>query len=119
MARSLEPMGVLDRHPAGRWLLPVLVVLLLLGHVCDASALEQPAAHHAGDGQSGEQLGWCDPAPAASSSGQTLSWWAGGVPAAPPVTDAIPARPVGPVIDGPTTPADRLPLFLLHASLLI
>lgn len=107
----------LDHCPAGRWLLPVLVGLLVLGHVCDASAFGHPDAHH--DDRSDEQLGPCDPAPAASSPGQGQWWWVAGTPVAPLAGPTGPARAAEPAIAEPVAPVDRLPLFLLHAALLI
>lgn len=98
----------------------MLVVVLVLGHVCDVSALGHSDAHHAGEGQAGQALSPCDPAPAASSSGQAGSpWTEGAQEALPRPAAAEPDREAGITIAPAATPVPRPPLFLLHAALLI
>jgi hypothetical protein len=111
--------GLLDRA-AWRWLLSLLVVLLVLGHLCDLEAFADLADHHASPaaGHTDELLSPCDPAPATSSPTPAQVWT---VLAA---SDDVPM-----VAPGPAPPsrrsqisarlADRPRLFLLHASFLI
>jgi len=117
----------LERSSARRWALPVLVLLLVLGHACELPAYadvvgsshtaEEP--HHAGDGHHpGEQALSCDAATVTASPGHPQ------VAAAPKISmvsqvDDAPARAVAGSFEGPAKFAVRPPLFLLHASLLI
>ena len=107
------------RRAAGRWLLPLLVVLLMLGHVCDLSALAVLDAHHHAHGDGDAQLGSCEAMPAASSTGQARACPAPIVAVAPPVVDEAPARTDASVVEARPGVIDRPPLFLLHAALLI
>jgi hypothetical protein len=127
-------LGLPGRIPAARWLFSVLVVMLVLGHVCDLPASVVAASHHhsaAGEthdqsheGPTGEQVSSCDAATAASNSshfhvqnqGRTGIDVAAAVPvidAPPPVTETLQA------FKDPGKLRGRLPLFLLHASFLI
>lgn len=112
---------------ARRWALPVLVVLLVLGHACELPAYADligtshaaRESHHAGDGHHGDEPTLsCEPTSATSIPGQPQV-------VAPeffvvsPVDDATPARMVARSFEGPLKFAVRPSLFLLHASLLI
>ena len=107
------------RHAAGRWLLPLLVVLLMLGHVCDLSALAALDAHHQTHGDGHAQLGSCEAMPAASSTGQARVCPAPIVAVALPVVDETPVRTGASVVEARPAIIGRPPLFLLHAALLI
>ena len=112
---------------ARRWALPILVLLLVLGHACELPAYADlvgtshaaEESHHAGDGHHGDELTLsCDPTSATSVPGQPQV-------VAPeflvvsPVDDPAPARMAARSFEGPLKFAGRPPLFLLHASLLI
>jgi hypothetical protein len=108
-----------DRRPAGRWLLLMLVVLVVLGHVCDLAAFADLDAHHPVDSHADEQVSSCDAVPATSSSGHTQVWAPPDIVLALPVADPTPARRAAWSFEDPVRLIERLPLFLLHASLLI
>jgi hypothetical protein len=108
-----------DGHPAGRWLLPLLVVLLVLGHICDLSAFAHLDAHHHAEGSTDQQLTSCDAMPTAASAGQTRTGSIPGVAVALAVIDEAPAHRVAAVVERRAALVDRPPLFLLHAALLI
>jgi hypothetical protein len=109
------------------WLLPLLVVVLILGHVCELPAYVELGSHHHADeshhsteGNGHEQPGFCDAVTAPSTSSQLHHVWTG--------LDAVVARPAvdaAPVLGNlesfgqPAKLVSRLPLFLLHSSLLI
>jgi hypothetical protein len=108
-------------------MLPILVLLLVLGHVCDVSAYadalaESPPAtggHHAADGPDDDQALSCDAVEAVSSPAAPQVAPALEIAAVPRLADDL---PMGVVVRSPL-PAPpgraRPPLFLLHASLLI
>ena len=110
-----------------RWLLPVLALLLVLGHACEWSAYATVAitphpaeasghaSHHSADDP---ELS-CDPVDALTTSGPTAM--APILGAAQVVAlDSLPqGRPVAESRQGSGRPAGKLPLFLLHAALLI
>ena len=115
--------------PIPRWLLPLLVLFLVLGHVCELPAYADLAVsshptgddhRHAGDHQDTDTAELsCDAVDVLSSTSS-----AHGRPSLD-VTEALPvARPV-PVRFVTSSPNDskrlpsRPPLFLLYASLLI
>jgi len=108
-----------DGHPARRWLLSLLVVLLVLGHVCDLSAFADLDAHHHTDGSTDQQLSSCDAMPAAASAGETRTGSMPDVAVALTVIDEAPAHRVASIVERRTILVDRPPLFLLHAALLI
>lgn len=108
-----------DRLPAARWLLPILVVILVLGHVCELSAYVELASHHSAEGDADEQLSSCDAVTATSSSGHSQVWTGLDVAPALPIIDAVPLRRTPQSFEDPEKLHSRLPLFLLHASLLI
>ncbi len=110
-----------------RWALPVLALLLVLGHACELPAYADligtshatEESHRADDGHhGGEPTLSCDPTSATAIPGQPQV-------VAPeffvvsPVDDPAPARMVARSFEGPLKFAGRPPLFLLHASLLI
>jgi hypothetical protein len=108
-----------------RWLTPVLAFFLVLGHACELPALAELVAHpteatHHSDGDHGD--------------GSLISCHAVGVPTSqshlrvgpgPHVAEVLsvgrpaPVRPIVSSPDGSKRLLSRLPLFLLHASLLI
>jgi hypothetical protein len=130
MDRSVSSLSMADFVgwvSARRWPLPVLVLLLVLGHACELPAYADligtshaaEESHNAGDGHhGGEPALSCEPASATSIPGQPQV-------VAPeffvvsPVDDPAPARKVARSFEGPLKFAVRTPLFLLHASLLI
>jgi hypothetical protein len=109
-----------DREAACRWLLSVLVVLLVLGHLCDLEAFADLADHHASPaaGHTDELLSPCEPAPATSAPTLAQAWAAlaasGDLPRAPAGLARVPRR-----FETAAWLVDRPPLFLLHASFLI
>jgi hypothetical protein len=118
-----------ERSSARRWVFPLLVLFLVLGHVCDLPAYAdaistahtaEESHHHSGGGHHGdEQALSCDPTSATSSPGQPQVAAAPELSVASPVNDPVPARMVARSFEGPAKFAVRPPLFLLHASLLI
>ena len=112
---------------APRWLLPLLALLLVLGHACEWSAYAQVAitphpaeasghaSHHSADDP---ELS-CDPVDAVASSSPTAM--APALCAAQVV--AIDGPPQGRLVAESRQDSERppgtLPLFLLHAALLI
>jgi hypothetical protein len=96
----------------------MLVGLLLLGHVCDLSAFAPVDAHHSVDhhGDGHEQISSCDTMPATPSPVHAHVWT---VLDLGPAVQMPPARLAARPVDRPASLADRPPLFLLHASLLI
>lgn len=111
--------STVDRLPATRWLLPLLVVILVLGHVCELPAYVELASHHSAEGDAGEQLSSCDAVTATSSSGHSQVWTGLDMAVALPVIDAAPVGTTPRSFKDPAKLPGRLPLFLLHASLLI
>lgn len=120
---------------ARRWVLPVIVILLVLGHACELPAYadlvgsfhaageshhSSDGHHHSSDGHhTGSQELSCDAVSATSSLGQPQVAAAPELSVASPVNDPAPARMVARPFEGPAKFAVRPPLFLLHASLLI
>jgi hypothetical protein len=112
---------------ASRWLLPLLVTVLVLGHVCQLPAdadLVIPA--HSTEGRSADGHGHepemsCDPVDAVLNT--TLAQGMGPVleiAQVLPVLSDVPGRPVTPSsIESSTRLPSRPPLFVLYASLLI
>jgi hypothetical protein len=112
--------GLLDRRAVCRGLLSLLVVLLVLGHLCDLEAFADLADHHHPNTAAGhtELLSACDPAPAASSPTPAQVWTALAASGDVPGTAAGPARAPR-RSETFTRLVDRPPLFLLHASFLL
>lgn len=114
--------------PASRWLLPILAVLLVLGHACelpaysDRLAAVQAAggAGHDDEHSHGSEIA-CDPVDVLPSSGgphadrQLVDSPVVSVMLAPPA----PVRPAAMSLEDSRSWPSRPPLFLLHASLLI
>ena len=124
------------RSSARRWLFPVLVLFIVLGHACDLPAyVDVVDASHAaekshysgddghhvlGDGHhSDEQALSCGAATATSSPGQPRVATAPGISVLLQVNYPAPSRRVAQSLEDPAKFAVRPPLFLLHASLLI
>jgi hypothetical protein len=110
---------LVDRLPASRWLLPILVVILILGHVCELPAYVELVSHHSAKGSADEQLSSCDAATVTSSSSHSQVWTWLDMAVALPIIDASPVRRMPQFFEDPAKLPNRLPLFLLHASLLI
>src|SRR5918996_1241656 len=116
--------GLARRVPAARWLLSFLVVMLVLGHVCELPAyVELASHHHSPEGPADEQLSSCDAVTATSNSGHYqvhYQVWTGlDMAVALPVIDAAPVGRTLQSVEDPARLPSRLPLFLLHAALLI
>ena len=109
----------IDRLPATRWLLAILVVILVVGHVCELPAYVELVSHHSAEGSADEQLSSCDAVTAASSAGHFQVWTGLDMAVSLPAIDAWPAGRTLQSFDDPAKLPSRLPLFLLHASLLI
>ena len=121
-------VSFVDRSSARRWVLPVLVLLLVLGHACELPAYadvvgtSQTAeeSHHSHDGHhAGEQGFSCDAVSATSGPGHPRMAVALEISVVPQVNDPAPPRMVARTFEGPPKFAARPPLFLLHASFLI
>jgi hypothetical protein len=100
-------------------LLPILVVILVLGHVCELPAYVELASHHSAESNADEQLASCDAVPATSSPGHAQVWTPSDIALALPVVDPTPGHRAVWSFEDPVRLIERLPLFLLHASLLI
>ena|SRR5512146_2461497 len=115
-----------ERWCTRRWALPVLVLLLVLGHACELPAYAVVGSshaagepHHAGDGHhSGEQALSCDPAVATSSPSHPLLAAGPEISVVSQVDDPAPTRVVAVPFEGAKF-SGRPPLFLLYASFLI
>lgn len=94
-------------------------MVLVLGHVCELTAYVELVSHHSAEGNADEQLSSCDAVTAMSSSGQSLVWTGLDMAVALPVIDASPVCRTPQSFEDPDKLPNRLPLFLLHASLLI
>jgi hypothetical protein len=118
-------VSFVDRSSARRWVLPVLVLLLVLGHACELPAYADVVgtyqtaeeSHHSHDGHhTGEQGLSCDAVSATSVPGHPRVAAAFETSVVPQVNDPAPPRMVGRTFEGPPKFAARTPLFLLHAS---
>ena len=106
-------------------LVPMLVLLLVLGHTCDLPAYvdlvshadedARPSAHDHAD----ENLISCDGVAVPSNTGYLQEGPGLEVAQAPPVATLVPVRPVTSSLDDPKRLPSRPSLFLLYASLLI
>ena len=121
-------MSDAERSSARRWVLPVLMLLLVLGHACELPAYaglvgSSHAAedrHHSGGGHHpGEPTISCDAVGVTSGLAYPQAGAALEISGAPRADDSIPARVVARSFEGPANVAVRPPLYLLHASLLI
>ena len=117
-----------NRWAARRWMVPIVVVLLMLGHACElpayadvpASPHAAGAPHHSADGRhAGEQPISCDAIGVTSNASHPQVGTALEVSVVLEAIDPAPAREVVRSFEGPAKLALRPPLFLLHASLLI
>lgn len=112
---------------APRWLLPIVVTLLVFGHVCELAAFADlvvpfhPTEDRSAEGHGHESELSCDPLDAVSNTT--------GVPLASPIHGIAQSLPAGTSVPGWLVAsssierykrlASRLPLFVLHAALLI
>lgn len=99
-------------------MLAILVVILVLGHVCELPAYVELVSHHSAD-NADEQLSSCDAVAATSSSSHFQVSTGLDVAPALQLVDAAPMRRMLQSFEDPANLPSRLPLFLLHASLLI
>lgn len=112
---------------APRWLLPLLALLVVLGHACElpayvnlvASAQPTEDAGHHTHGQTHETELLCDPVDVAASTGSVEARPALGAAQATFLDSVLPVQLRIASVEGSTRPPSRPPLFLLHASLLI
>ena len=119
-------VGSVERQSARRWVLPVLVLFLVLGHACELPAYADVVgsshtggeSHHADDGHSGDQALSCDPAVATSSPSHPQLAAGPEISVVSQVDDPAPARVIAVPFEGAKS-SGRPPLFLLYASLLI
>lgn len=121
-------MSDTERSAARRLVLPILVLLLLLGQACEPPAYAGLVGslhaaedrHHSGGGHHpGEPTISCDAVGLTSSPGCPQAGAALEISGAPRADDSMPARLAARSFEGRVNVAVRLPLFLLHASLLI
>ena len=113
--------------PAPRWLLPLLALLLVLGHACElpayvdlviSSHLTEGAGHAAHDEAHEAQIS-CDPVDVLASSGVLQVGPDLSAAQVVPLASPVPVRPLAVSLEGSKRLPSRPPLFLLHASLLI
>ena len=109
---------------AVRWFLPVLALLLVLGHACEWSAYAtvaitphpaEASGHHSADDP---ELS-CDPIDALASSGPTAMAPILGAAQVVALNSLPQGRLVAESRQDSERPPGKLPLFLLHAALLI
>ena len=114
--------------PIPRWLFPLLVLFLVLGHVCDLPAYAGLAVsshptgddhRHAADHQTDTAQISCDAVDVLSSTGSVHGRPSLDVTEVLPVASSVPIRFVTSSLDDSKRLPDRPPLFLLYASLLI
>jgi hypothetical protein len=113
--------------PAPRWLLPLLALLLVLGHACELPAyadlvtsphLPEGAAHGAHDHAHDPQMS-CDPVDVLASSGALQVGPDLSAAQVVPLGSPVPVRLLAASLGGSKRLLRRPPLFLLNASLLI
>jgi hypothetical protein len=113
--------------PAPRWLLPLLALLLVLGHACELPAYADlvisphlpEGAGHAADDHAHEPQMSCDPVDVLASSGSLQVGPNLGAAQAVPLASPVPVRLLTVSLEGSKRLPSRPPLFLLYASLLI
>jgi hypothetical protein len=113
--------------PAPRWLLPILALLLVLGHACELPAYVDlvisshvtEGAGHAAHDQAHEPQISCDPVDVLASTGSAQVGPDLGAAQAVPIASPVPVRLLATSLEGSKRLLSRPPLFLLHASLLI
>lgn len=108
-----------------RWLVPMLVFLLVLGHACELPAfaelvsLATEDAHHSADNHADENLISCDAVAVPSNTGYLQVGPGLDVAQALPVASPVPVRLLTSSLEDPKRLPSRPSLFLLYASLLI
>ena len=114
--------------PIPRWLLPLLVLFLVLGHVCELPAYADLAVsshptgddhRHAADHHTDTAQISCDAVDVLSSTGSVHGRPSLDVTVALPVASPVPIRFVTSSLHDSKSLPDRPRLFLLYASLLI
>jgi len=113
--------------PAPRWLLPLLSLLLVLGHACELPAYADlviaPHLHegggHAADDHAHEAQMSCDPVDVLARSGAFQVGPDLAAAQVVPLAGPVPVRPLTVSLKDSKRLPSRPPLFLLHASLLI
>jgi hypothetical protein len=114
--------------PIPRWLLSLLVLFLVLGHVCELPAYADLAVashqtgddhRHAADHDTDTAQISCDAVDVLSSTGSAHGRPSLDVAEGLPVASPAPVRFVTSSLDGSKRLPSRPPLFLLYASLLI
>ena len=114
--------------PLPRWLLPLLVLFLVLGHVCELPAYATLAVsshptgddhRHAADHHTDTTQISCDAVDVLSSTGSAHGRPSLDVTEALPVASPVPVRFVTSSLNDSKRLPSRPPLFLLYASLLI
>jgi hypothetical protein len=113
--------------PAPRWLLPLLALLLVLGHACELPAYADlvisshvtAGAGHAADDHAHEPQISCDPVDMLASTGSVQVVPDLRAAQVVPLGNPLPVRLVIASLEDSKRLPSRPPLFLLHASLLI
>ena|SRR5688572_14957445 len=111
--------------PAPRWLLPLLALLLVLGHACELPAYANLVSAHLAESadhaahHSHEPEVACDPVDVLASTGSAQIGPGLGATQVAPLAGAVPARVLTGSLECSKRLPSRPPLFLLHASLLI
>lgn len=102
------------------WLLPVLILVVLLGHACDVTALvELPDAHHGGEGHSGDEGLACDGVGLLSAAPRAVLVPTLAVAMADPISPPASVRAAAEPRPDSSPPAQRPRLFILFASFII
>jgi len=112
---------------APRWLLPILALLLVLGHACELRAYADivmsphltEGAGHAADDHGHEPQISCDPVDILSSTGFAQVGPDLGAAQVVPLASPVPVRLLTASLEDAKRLASKPPLFLLYASLLI
>jgi hypothetical protein len=107
-----------------RGLLPALVLLLVLGHVCELPAYADLFSHHTAeahhaDHHAGHSQISCDAIDAVSNTGSLNVAHVVDLAYTVSIAVVAPLRSVNSAIEPSTTARGRPPLFVLYASLLI
>jgi hypothetical protein len=114
--------------PIPRWLLPLLVLFLVFGHVCElpayadlaiSSHLTGDGHQHAADHHTDTSQISCEAIDILSNTGHVQVGPSLDVAEALPVAGPVPVRFVASSLDDSKRRPSRPPLFLLYASLLI
>jgi hypothetical protein len=114
-------------EPALRWLLPIVALLVVLGHTCELPAYvnlvasahpTEDTGHHTHD-QAHEAEISCDPVDAVANTSSADVGPVLGAASVVPLGGPLLVRLAITSLTGSTRLPSRPPLFLLHASLLI